>query len=244
MANVPTATSWLLTSVGAAQQPVVRSVFMVVSKKTGQKGSAFSLSTGFLVTNEHVVRGSSAADLTVFASQGQVLTAKSVQDDEDKDLAVIELDTPVKEGFRIQSAASSIGERVHTWGYPLAYNGPSPILSVGYLAGFNAWRRAAGTPEVKHFVVNGAFNPGNSGGPLIAAVEDAVVGVVVSKHVPITQWHQSALEVLSKQQSGFSYTATDGDGNTKSFSEAQLVADLLMYLRGLVLRLFHCSKCP
>jgi hypothetical protein len=84
---------------------------------------------------------------------------------------------------------------------------------------------------VKHYVVNGAFNPGNSGGPLIASVDDAAVGVVVSKHAPITQWHLNALQALKSQQSGFQYTATDANGNTVTFSEGQLVGDLLQYFR-------------
>jgi hypothetical protein len=87
------------------------------------------------------------------------------------------------------------------------------------------------SPIVKHYVVNGAFNPGNSGGPLIASVDDAAVGVVVSKHAPITQWHLSALEALKNQKSGLQYTATDPSGNTVAFSEGQLVGDLLQYFR-------------
>lgn len=118
-------------------------------------------------------------------------------------------------------------------GYPLAWNGPSPLLSVGYLAGFTPSQANAASPIVKHYVVNGAFNPGNSGGPLIASIDDAVVGVVVSKHAPITQWHLSAPEALKNQKSGFQYTATDASGNTITFSEGQPVGDLLQYFRDL-----------
>lgn len=231
MTNMPTATNWLLTSIGSAEQPLIRSTYMVVSKNTSRKGTAFSLTTGFLVTNEHVIRDSAARDLVVIASTGQHLGVKRMVVDADLDLAALELTQQPREGLRIQTAPPSIGERVHTWGYPLAYNGPSPILSIGYLAGFNPVQRTESSPIVRHYVVNGAFNPGNSGGPLIAAIEDAVVGVVVSKHAPISEWHLSALEALKNQKSGFQYTATDSAGDKYTFSEGQLVGDLLQYFR-------------
>jgi hypothetical protein len=122
-------------------------------------------------------------------------------------------------------------QKVRTWGYPLAYNGPSPILSVGYVAGFNPSQRTPSSPIVRHYVVNGAFNPGNSGGPLIAEFQDAIVGVVVSKHAPISGWHLWALEALKDLKSGAQIPATDADGNQFWFSEGQLVGDLLQYFR-------------
>lgn len=231
MQNIPVATNWLLNSVRPMQQPVIRSIYMVVSKKNATKGTAFSLSTGVLITNEHVVRNSAAHDLVVLASNAQPLNVKRLVADADLDLAALELGQQPREGFQIQTASPSIGEQVHTWGYPLAYNGPSAILSVGYLAGFNPARSTPASPVVKHYVVNGAFNPGNSGGPLIATIEDAVIGVVVSKHAPISDWHLSALQALKNQASGFMYTATDNNGKQYSFSEGQLVGDLLQYFR-------------
>ncbi|MFQ5759045.1 MAG: serine protease [Candidatus Bipolaricaulia bacterium] len=227
--NIPTATNWLLTSVGSEEQPMIRSTYMVVSNKTSKKGTAFSLTTGFLITNEHVVRGSAAHDLVIISSTGQQLAVKDIVVDADLDLAALELTEQPTEGFRIQRALPAIGERVHTWGYPLAYNGPSPILSVGYLAGFNPVQSS--NSVVKHYVVNGAFNPGNSGGPVIAEIEDAVVGVVVSKHAPIPKLHLSALEALKKQSSGFLYPVTDEAGNVYEFSEGQIIGVLLQYFR-------------
>jgi hypothetical protein len=54
------------------------------------------------------------------------------------------------------------------------------VLSVGYIAGFDAYHPNPGV-TVKHIVVNGAYNPGNSGGPLFLADDDKVIGVVVWK---------------------------------------------------------------
>lgn len=185
----------------------------------------------YLVTNEHVVRGSAVSDLHVVSATGQICRVSGLVVSPKLDLAAIRLQKAPADGLRIQVLKPQVGERVHTWGYPLAWNGPSPLLSVGYLAGFTPSQASSGSPIVKHYVINGAFNPGNSGGPLIASIEDAVIGVVVSKHAPITQWHLSALEALKNQKSGFQYTATDAGGKTFTFSEGQLVGDLLQYFR-------------
>ncbi len=65
-----------------------------------------------------------------------------------------------------------IGHQVDTWGFPLIYNGPAPLLSVGYVSGLyeaaesnfcDKTKNSQGL-KFKHIVVNGAFNPGNSGG--------------------------------------------------------------------------------
>jgi S1-C subfamily serine protease len=230
--SMPIATKWLLSSVGSANQPAINAAYLVASSKTDRKGSAFAVRAGdYLITNEHVVRGSAPADLLVVSASGQVCKATSMVISVQLDLAAIRLAISPADGLRIQVAGPEVGERVHTWGYPLAWNGPSPLLSVGYLAGFAPYQANATSPMVKHYVVNGAFNPGNSGGPLIASVDDAVIGVVVSKHAPITGWHLSALEALKNQKSGLQYTATDASGNTVAFSEGQLVGDLLQYFR-------------
>ena len=84
-----------------------------------------------------------------------------------------------------------------------------------------------GTAPVQHLVVNGAFNQGNSGGPLITTDDKKLVGVVVAKHAPLTPFQRSALDVMQKQRSGVVYTARDENGTQHQFTQAQLVADLL-----------------
>ena len=229
--SVPTATDWLFESLPTAERSVIRSTYMVLSTKTSRKGTAFSLSTGPVVTCEHVIRGSAPGDLVLIASTGQHLPVKEIVVDVDSDLAALEVLHQPREGFTIQTTEPHVEQKVRTWGYPLEYNGPSPILSVGYIAGFNAVQTTDGSPIVKHYVVNAAFNPGNSGGPLIAEFQDAIVGVVVSKHAPISDWHLSALEALKHQKSGAQHRARDAEGNEFTFSEGQLVGDLLQYFR-------------
>jgi hypothetical protein len=76
-----------------------------------------------------------------------------------------------------------------------------------------------------------AFNPGNSGGPLFIAGSEEVIGVVVSKHAPITTFVRSAIDVLARNKSGVVYTATDEHGNKREFVESQVVAEVLLYFR-------------
>ncbi|HGY7359229.1 TPA: SEC-C metal-binding domain-containing protein, partial [Escherichia coli] len=47
------------------------------------------------------------------------------------------------------------------------------------------------------------------------------------------QYHQSAIEALSENMSGVTYTATNDAGETKSFVESQIVAELLIHMRSL-----------
>jgi len=138
-------------------------------------------------------------------------------------------------GLSIQKENNiQIGTQVATWGFPLGYNGPAPLLSIGYLSGFNdspPYEEKA--IVVKHLVVNGAFNPGNSGGPLMVTGSEEVIGVVVSKHAPLTNFIASAIKALSKTKSGVTFTYTDETGNKQMMVEAQVVAEVLKYFRSL-----------
>ena len=104
------------------------------------------------------------------------------------------------------------------------------MLSVGYLAGIDAYQIRPGT-IVRKWIVNAAFNGGNSGGPLIQIETGEVFGVVSSKLAPISPTASSILQALEKNPSGLQYTATAPDGSTKSFSEGQLVGMVLNELR-------------
>jgi hypothetical protein len=205
---------------------------MIVCSKTNQKGTGFLLNTGYLVTNEHVVRGSAADELVVVSGTSIRHRVDTLIVDEQRDLAVMRC--PSSGGLRIRDEDLDVGIQVATWGYPLGYNGPAPLLGIGYLAGFRQH-----VPEgpvaapVKHLVINAAFNPGNSGGPLFLSGDDGVVGMVVSKHAPIPQFLEDAIEVMANNKSGFVYTATDDAGNTHEFVESQLVAQILSYFRNM-----------
>lgn len=232
MNNIPISTQWTLDATGEVGRSSVNSVYMIICPATGSKGSGFLIDNGLIVTNEHVITGCSTNQIFAISAYGQKIPISQKWIDSDRDLAVLRPAITQTGGLSIvKDNDLKVGESVTTWGYPLGYNGPAPLLSVGYLAGFNSYQTAKG--QKKHLVVNGAFNSGNSGGTLLKASDNKVIGIVVSKHAPISQYHQSAIEALSENMSGVTYTATNDAGETKSFVESQIVAELLIHMRSL-----------
>ena len=226
--SIPISTKWLLDSVGDTGRAAVDAVYVIICPQTKSKGTGFLLKSGVIVTNYHVVENCMAGDVIAISNRGQQHRFSQLAVDQDRDLALLEPKDSLAGGLGVRSDFDvNIGSQVYTWGYPLGYDGPAPVLTMGHLSGF-VFRQ---TPPVKHFVVNAAFNPGNSGGPLIVAGEDRVIGVVVSKHAPISPWLVSIINALQNQQSGITYTATDPQGHQQQFTEAQLVAEVLLYFR-------------
>jgi hypothetical protein len=205
---------------------------MIKCASTGSKGSGFLLENGLIVTNEHVVRGCNELQIIAYSSSGQAVFISQVWFDVVRDLAILRPQIALPGGLSLaDSTTLQVGESVTTWGYPLGYNGPAPMLSVGYLAGFQSHQ--VDSFQKKHLVVNGAFNSGNSGGALFRASDNKVIGVVVSKHAPISQYHQNAIEALAKNDSGVMFTATAENGAKTQFVESQIVAELLIHMRNL-----------
>jgi len=230
--SVPVSTKWVLDAVGPTGRVAVESVYLIYCAKTGLKGSGWLHKSGRLITNEHVVQGCVAAEVLALSSSGAQVAFKDLKLDADQDLALLTPTSAQAGGLEMDlSASPEVGMIVHAWGHPLGYNGPAPLLSVGYLAGFSEHKTASGTN--KHLVVNGAFNPGNSGGPLFASQSDKVMGVVVSKHAPLSEFHQKAIGALASNSSGVVFTYTEPSGKQRQFVESQLVADILEYFRNL-----------
>lgn len=231
--SMPISTRWLLDAVGGVGRSAINSVYMIVCPETGQKGTGFLLHSGYVMTNWHVIEGSSIDNVRAISSRGIDVSFNDLIVDQNRDLVALTPDETIEGGISISDEEDvNVGTQVSTWGYPLGYNGPAPLLTIGYLSGFN--EITAGSSIVKHLVVNGAFNPGNSGGPLFIAGRDEVIGVVVSKHVPVPPGIASALQALARTRSGVQYPGRDAQGNEVSFSEAQIVAELLRYFRGLL----------
>ena len=231
--SVPISTKWLLDSLGETGRLAVKAVYMLVCPKTKQKGTAFLLKTGLIISNWHVVEGCTVNDIMGMSSEGRQIRFTKLVADQNRDLIALIPRDNLSGGLSVVGEGNvQVGTQVATWGYPLGYNGPAPLLTIGYLSGFNDSPPYEETSSiVKHLVVNGAFNPGNSGGPLFIAGGEEVIGVVVSKHAPMTPFVNSAIEALAKNPSGFMYPATDEQGNRHDLSEAQIVAEVLQYFR-------------
>ena len=228
-ASVPIATQWLYDAIAPGSKGTIESVVRILCKKTSGVGSGFILDSGYAVTNNHVVKGCAPSDLEVKTSTAAVIPIADLWIDESRDLAALKPKTAQRGIFKIEPARKVIvGTEVSAWGFPFAHAGPAPLLTVGHLSGFYDARPDAAKTAVKRLVVNGAFNPGNSGGPLISP-EGTIVGVVVAKWtLPLPQGLASALKALDENKAGMQFTGTQ-DGKTVSWAESQLTAALLTY---------------
>ena len=185
--GVPTATRWTLDAAGPSQGSTIRSVYLLVCPAADKEGTAFLLKDGTMVTDEHVVAGCTKEQLYARSAYGREVRFSKVVTDRDRDLALLVPSEKLLGGLDLgPDTGPAVGTRVSTWGFPLTYSGPAPLLSVGYVAGYAA--RTVGGRTVKHVVVNGAFNPGNSGGPVLKFGDDKVIGIVVWKMVVIPGW--------------------------------------------------------
>jgi len=223
-----------ITTESAGQQGKLasQSVVRVVCKSTNMGGTGFLHKSGQIISAAHVVTGCPQTDIVIVTPSQKMLAVKSFKADAQLDLALI---TPSENiaGNALpisQKAEIAVGTPVVTWGFPAGYNGLIPLLAVGYLAGIDRLPTQSGlTPP--RWVINAAFNGGNSGGPVLSQEDGSVIGVVSSKLAPIPLYIESALAALANQKSGFTYTRTLASGKTETISEGQVVAEVLTYLR-------------
>lgn len=224
MSNVPTSTKWVRDSTGPRGRQAVDSVYMITNEATQSKGTGFAIEGGYLVTNQHVVDSGGEEDISVISAYDNKMNISSIYTDAERDIAILEPDSNLSTSLEIGSTENlKPGVQVSTWGYPLGYSGPAPILSVGYIAGFQ--EKQVGAEIVREVVVNGAFNNGNSGGPLFISGDDKVIGIVVSKHAPLTERQRAVLSTL--QRTGGIFPIKDGP------SLSQMIASWLTDLNQL-----------
>lgn len=231
--SIPISTQWLLEASEGPNRKAINSVYLIYCPKTQNKGTGFAIKSGQIITNWHVIQNCTAAEVIAISSDGKQYKFIQLVTDDNRDLAILTPELPVSSDLEIDNQKIETETKVLTWGHPLAYNGPSPILSVGYLAGFNDYQKDKDSPKVKRYIINGALNPGNSGGPLLVAGTNKVAGVVVAKHAPITQFLLSAIKALAENKNGLQYSATNEKGENINFAESQIVAELLEHQRKL-----------
>jgi S1-C subfamily serine protease len=154
----------------------------VVSIRAGSSlGSGFVFdSDGHVITNQHVVEGSSEVEVDFasgFKAHGTVIGS-----DVDADVAVIQVKAPAEEIHPLAIGDSStlgVGEQVVAIGNPFALNG---TMTLGIVSGLGRTQVASISPEGGHFSTadiiqtDAAINPGNSGGPLFN-LSGEVVGI-------------------------------------------------------------------
>jgi S1-C subfamily serine protease len=139
-------------------------------------GSGFIISAdGEILTNNHVVRGSS--ELTVTLSDKKFYKARVLGIDEGHDLALIKIET----GGKLPSLHLGdsdnvvVGQKVLAIGNPFGYGG---TLTTGVVSSLDRSIQTEDSNQPLEGMIqtDAAINPGNSGGPLLNSHGD-VIGI-------------------------------------------------------------------
>jgi S1-C subfamily serine protease len=227
--NVAVSAVTVLDAAGPKQRAAIQAIYLVYCQKDKNAGSGFLLSNGVIVTNQHVVGTCEASDLIVVSASNKRVTVQSRIVDAEKDLALLKPSDKLNGGLELAvDKDPQPGTTVSTWGYPFLYNGVSPLLSVGYVAGF----KNAGKSDrpVKHIIVNGAFNHGNSGGPLLVAQDNKVIGVVVLTYSFFPEYVEATIKTLEEAHGGFGsgrFSTTDANGKKIDLLDQQVIGMML-----------------
>jgi S1-C subfamily serine protease len=235
--SIPVSTQALLDGVKRTEsKTVIKAVVMIVCRKDNSKGTGFILSPGWMiVTNSHVVKTCTAAELEITPSAtNENIKLADLKSDRNRDLAILCTNKAAPFGLIPASEEHPpIETEVETWGYPLKYENRAPILSRGYVAGYSndimpPERGGTGVP-VNRLIINGAFNPGNSGGPLVDRTTGKVIGVVVEKWTLWSPFIEMAINGLahSSMQTGGGFSRTTADGKTEMVSNEAVISAVI-----------------
>lgn len=230
--QIPVSAPLATDSAGRMGAIATQSVFRIIIPSKNRMGTGFLHATGNVLTAAHVTEGANPADVTILLANGQKVPVEKIVADPDIDIAMLTPKQKIKATALPFASVEefSVGTQVSTWGFPVGYNGMRPMLSVGYLSGKDVIRSPSGK-TVGRFVVNAAFNSGNSGGPLIDIESGSVIGIVASKLAPMPPYIESALRALKNDESISAFTITKSDGTTERISNSQLLEQVLQYLR-------------
>jgi putative serine protease PepD len=145
---------------------------------TQGEGSGMVLDTqGDVLTNAHVVNGSTTVSVQVFG-QSTVYQAKVLGTDAADDIAMIQIQnpgtlTPVKLG---KSSGLQVGDPVVAVGNALGLSPGGPSVTSGIISALNRSLQTSGERLAGLIQTDAAINPGNSGGPL-ADASGQVIGM-------------------------------------------------------------------
>jgi S1-C subfamily serine protease len=210
----------------------ISSVFRVLVPAKSRSGTAFLHKGGRLITASHVIGDCSVREVGLVSSRGEKVGVKKIVSDQDHDLALVTPDTKMNApSLQLSSTDKfAVGLQVSSWGYPAGYKGQKALFMSGYLSGIDMVDTRDGKSTTR-WVVNAAFNNGNSGGPLVDIERGEVIGVVSSKLAPLPKEVESALAALKNQKSNFVFERKLQDGTRVTMSEAQVIEFVLEYLR-------------
>ncbi len=135
-------------------------------------GSGFVVGKNLIITNNHVISGSSR--ISVVTADGMRVNGEVISTAPWKDLALIGVEENLEPIQLGDSSSIKIGEIVFAVGNPLGlWSGPTVTMGVVSAVG----RTIAAKPELileDLIQTDAAINPGNSGGPLINIRGEAI----------------------------------------------------------------------
>lgn len=165
-----------ITNIVNARKPYSTNIFEI---PLGQGSGFIWDGAGHIVTNFHVIRGSSAIRVTLIDQNTYPATV--VGADPSRDIAVLKLDAPQEVLHKLKpvelakdTSSLYVGQKVFALGNPF---GLDHSLSSGIISGLNRELAEDGGVRIKNAIQSDcSINPGNSGGPLLAS-NGKVVGI-------------------------------------------------------------------
>lgn len=167
----PKAEAGTVQAVAENVQPSVVSIQLLTSDSAVSGSGSIISSDGYVLTNNHVVKGAAngGANMTVTLKDGSTHKADFVAGDDQTDVAVIKVQD-VKDMPTIKMGNSddlAVGQPVVAIGAPL---GLDQTVTTGIVSALNRPVRAGEGGEstiIDAIQTDAAINPGNSGGPLV-----------------------------------------------------------------------------
>lgn len=174
-------------------------------------GSGFFIHpSGFLLTNEHVIRN--ATEINVLTSNGNDYRAKLIATDPVYDLALLKVDSPNKIKFSFipmgDSSQMQAGDHVVAVGNPLGFGHTVTAGIISHTGRSLFEEKDPAGRYVRYMQTDAAINPGSSGGPLIS-LSGAWVGLNTAQ---IANSQGIGFTVPSRQVQEFITNVLNGNG--------------------------------
>lgn len=154
---------------------LLSTTFVSLACNANSSGTAFSVSNGYLLTNQHVIAECSSIDVITASGRRSATVQDSVKEIDLALLRVYGLRGSVAK-FR-KSGQVRLGEPIHVFGFPLTGALSSKgNFTTGTVSSLRGFKDSAGEIQI-----SAPVQPGNSGGPVLDASGN--VGAIVKSSV-------------------------------------------------------------